>query len=37
MNKWTRLITADQTYHEEYTITIEDDLPLIKYNNKANN
>lgn len=34
MSKWTRLITADQTYHEEYTITVEDDLPLIKYNNK---
>ena len=34
MSKWTRLITADQTYHEDYTITVEDDLPLIKYNNK---
>lgn len=34
MSKWTRIITADQTYHEEYTITVEDDLPLIKYNNK---
>lgn len=32
--EWTRIITADQTYHEEYTITVEDDLPLIKYNNK---
>jgi len=34
MSKWTKIITADQTYHEEYTITVEDDLPLIKYNNK---